>query len=225
MIYITWTENIYFRDEKNYKESNQIIEIINAFSKLRQPGLLFLVLIEGISLIIYYIFYFGWTTILKESTSGNMNIGYLFIIIELIKIIPSIINEIAINHKIDYYISLAGAMFINAFLFFIIYLQNSFIWRLIYFGLIYGCLSTYFNFGSINILHNIISLQFSFIFIAFIFCKTFTIAFITGILSVLVFILSICLFSYKKIYKENGLDKNEYQLIPNDNSENNKKVI
>lgn len=66
MIYVTWTENIYFEDEKNDKESNQIIEIINAFSKLRQPGLLFLVLIEGISLIIYYIFYLGWTPIFKR---------------------------------------------------------------------------------------------------------------------------------------------------------------
>ena len=154
-----------------------------------------------------------------------MNIGYLFIIIELIKIIPSLINETAINHKTDYYISLAGVLFINAFLLFIIYLHNSFIWRLIYFGLIYGCLSTYFNFESINILQNIISLPFSFIFITFIFCKTFTIAFITGILTVLAFIFSICLFAYKNINKDTGLDKNEYQLIPNDNTENNKKVI
>ena len=95
---------------------------------------------------------------------------------------------------------------------------------MIYFCIIYGLIrlslslcsiliSTIFEEKSKIILLNLFNIPFSFVFISFIYINTFSIAKVAGSLTILSFILSICLIVYTRIHKEekNDKEKNEYQ--------------
>ena len=142
---------------------------------------------------------------------------------------------LTINFNFDNYFSMSGCLFIQGLFFYFIYFHNSFFWRMIYFCIIYGfirlsdslcsiLISKIFEEKSKIILLNLFNIPFSFVFISFIYINTFSIAKIAGSLTILSFILSICLIVYIRIHKEekneyqrNEYEKNGYQRILNEN--------
>ena len=221
-IYILWDENISFPDNN---EESKFTKIKESFIELKKPNILLLSLIEGIMMTVFNVFLFGWTPILKETISGYINIGFIFILMELTKsIIFPFYQILTINFNFDNCISMSGCLFIQGLFFYFIYFHNSFLWRMIYLCIIYGFISLSISLCSILtskifeekskiILLNLFNIPFSFVFISFIYINTFSIAKIAGSLTILTFILSICLIVYTRIHKEeiNNEDKNEYQ--------------
>jgi hypothetical protein len=224
-IWILWDEN------KAFPYENIVTEIKEAFNELKKPVLLLLYgFIDGILITLINIFLFAWTPILKESTSGYMNIGFIFILMDVTKNIGISIYDIVINkYNFDYYISLFGCIFIQGLFFYLINIHNSFLWRMLYFCIIFGCIgffnslkwsiiSNNFEEKHKQILFNLFNLPFNFVFIAFIYVDTFTIATIAGILATLAIFINLCLIGYTQFQKEknnnnNDNDKNGYKLI------------
>ena len=232
-IYILWDENISFPDNN---EESEFTNIKESFIELKKPSILLLSLIEGIMITVFNVFLFSWTPILKETISGYINIGFIFILMDLTKnIIFPFYQILNINFDIDNYFSISGCLFIEGLFFYFIYFHNSFLWRMIYFCIIYRfiklslslrsiLISTIFEEKSKIILLNLFNIPFSFVFISFIYINTFSIAKIAGSLTILSFILSVCLIVYTRIHKEeknkyqkNEHETNEYQRLLNEN--------
>ena len=228
-IYLQWDENIAIPDDNEIE--NTFTKIKESFIELKKPNILLFSLIEGIIMTIFNIFLYGWTPILKETISGYINIGFIFILMDLTNSITFHFYEILnIIFNFDNYISISVCLFIQGLVFYFIYFHNSFLWRTVYFCIIYGCIRLSLSLNSIIIskiydekykkfLINLFYIPFSFIFIAFIYINTLSIANVAGSLTILSFILSICLIAYTKSHKEeiNDKDKNGSERILNEN--------
>ena len=79
------------------------------------------------------------TPILKNSTPGGINVGFIFTCMVLTMIVGTKTYEVTILHLgCDYYMSIAVSLLIEALLFFIVYCKESFFIRLISLALING---------------------------------------------------------------------------------------
>ena len=165
------------------------------------------------------IYIFSWTPILKQSTPGGMNFGFIFSILALGAIIGFKFYEMLIIHlRFDYYISITGTLFLQGLILFLTYYINSFFWRMIFLSLFNGLLGFYSPLNSIiksDILigpyKSIIMALFNiptniYIIIIFLhlnYMNCFTLALISSIISVIAFIIGIFLTVYLRITKKN----------------------
>ena len=96
------------------------------------------------------IYLFSWTPILKQSTPGDMNVGFIYTSMVLTMIVGTKLYEVLIIYcKFDYYSSITGCLFIQGFLLFITYFDDRFLARLIYLSLFNGMIGFYSPLNSI----------------------------------------------------------------------------
>ena len=135
VIAILWDEN---KPMANSKVS-ALSQFAEACMELKKREVLSVGLIESIVMAVLNIFLFSWTPILKNSTPGGINVGFIFTCMVLTMIVGTKTYEVTILHLgCDYYMSIAVSLLIEALLFFIVYCKESFFIRLISLALING---------------------------------------------------------------------------------------
>lgn len=143
---ILWDENSPLKG-KNVKTAEQYKEAIQEF---RKPDVLCIGLIDGIANAVLSIYLFSWTPILKQSTPGGMNVGFIFTCMVLTMIIGTKTYEVLIVYiRLNHYVSISGVLFVQFFLLLLIYFTNSFLARVIFFSLLNGSTGFYNPLNSI----------------------------------------------------------------------------
>ena len=141
-----WDENVP-AIPKGTSSCDQIIEAMKEFNK---KEVLCIGLIEGIAMACLNIFLFSWTPILKQSTPGGMNVGFIFTSMVLTMIVGTKSYEVLIVYlQFDYYMSIAGCMFFQGLLLFLTYYIESFLARMIFLALFNGLTGFYNPLNSI----------------------------------------------------------------------------
>ncbi len=146
VVKLLWDENKPLA-EKNEDTSQQIRGALN---ELKKVNVLCIGLIEGIAMAVLNIYLFSWTPILKQSTPGGMNVGFIFTCMVLTMIVGTKSYEVLIVYcNLDYYMSITGCLFIQGFLLVITYFHANFLARLIYLALFNGLTGFYGPLNSI----------------------------------------------------------------------------
>jgi MFS family permease len=146
VIAVLWDEN---RPLENSTQSTGA-QLKEALKELKKVNVLCIGLIEGIALGILNIYLFSWTPILKQSTPGGMNVGFIYTCMVLTMIVGTKSYEVLIVYcNLDYYLSITGCLFIQGLLLFIVYFDNRFLARLLYLSLFNGLTGFYNPLNSI----------------------------------------------------------------------------
>ena len=146
VIGLLWEEN---HPLKNSTQSTGA-QLKEAIKELKKVKVLCIGLIEGIALGILNIYLFSWTPILKQSTPGGMNVGFIYTCMVLTMIVGTKSYEVLIVYcNLDYYMSITGCLFIQGLLLFIVYFDNRFLARLLYLSLFNGLTGFYNPLNSI----------------------------------------------------------------------------
>ena len=125
-------------------------QLKEACIELKKVNVLCIGLIEGIALGILNIFLFSWTPILKQSTEGGINVGFIYTCMVLTMIVGTKSYEVLIVYcNFDYYMSITGCLFVQGLLLYITYFDNRFLARLIYLSLFNGFTGFYNPLNSI----------------------------------------------------------------------------
>lgn len=125
-------------------------QLRGAMNEFRKVDVLCIGLIEGIAMACLNIYLFSWTPILKQSTPGGMNVGFIFTCMVLTMIVGTKSYEVLIYYlKFDYYISIAGCLFFQGLLLFLTYYIDSFFARMIFLSLFNGLTGFYNPLNSI----------------------------------------------------------------------------
>ena len=146
VIAVLWEEN-----ELQLKKSEDTKEQLkNAMKEFNKMEVLCIGLIEGIAMACLNIYLFSWTPILKQSTPGGMNVGFIFTSMVLTMIVGTKSYEVLIvNLHFDYYMSIAGCLFFQGLLLFLVYYVDSFLARMIFLALFNGLTGFYNPLNSI----------------------------------------------------------------------------
>ena len=132
------------------KGTSTMDQIKEAMKEFRKVDVLCIGLIEGIAMACLNIYLFSWTPILKQSTPGGMNVGFIFTAMVLTMIVGTKSYEVLIVYlQLDYYISIAGCLFLQGLLLFLTYYFESFLARLIFLALFNGMTGFYCPLNSI----------------------------------------------------------------------------
>ena len=118
---------IYWDENKPLAKSTQTFgeQLKEASQELKKVNVLCIGLIEGIALAVLNIFLFSWTPILKQSTPGGMNVGFIYTTMVLTMIVGTKSYEVLIVYcNLDYYMSITGCVFIQGVLLYICYVQH-----------------------------------------------------------------------------------------------------
>ena len=146
VIQVLWDENCPLAKSKE----NTTAQLKEAFNELKKVNVLCIGLIEGIAMAILNIFLFSWTPILKQSTPGGMNVGFIYTTMVLTMIVGTKSYEVLIVYcNFDYYMSITGCLFIQGSLLFLTYYVNSFLARMIFLALFNGMTGFYNPLNSI----------------------------------------------------------------------------
>ena len=96
------------------------------------------------------IYIFSWTPILKQSTPGGMNVGFIFTTMLFTLIIGTEFYEMLIVYlHFDYYITITVNLFLQGLFLFLVYYINSFLSRMIFLSLFNGLFGFYYFLNSI----------------------------------------------------------------------------
>ena len=146
VIALLWDEN---KPLENSTQSTGA-QLKEAFQELKKVNVLCIGLIEGIALGILNIYLFSWTPILKQSTPGGMNVGFIYTCMVLTMIVGTKSYEVLIVYcNLDYYMSITGCLFIQGLLLYIVYFDSRFLARLLYLSLFNGMTGFYNPLNSI----------------------------------------------------------------------------
>ena len=141
-----WDENDLLIDKK----STFWEQLKGASKELKKMEVLCIGLIEGIALGCLNIYLFSWTPILKQSTPGGMNVGFIFTGMVLTMIVGTKSYEVLIVYlQCDYYMSITGCLFLQGILLFLTYYVDSFLARMIFLSLFNGLTGFYNPLNSI----------------------------------------------------------------------------
>jgi len=141
-----WDENV----PAIPKGTSTMDQIKEAMTEFKKVDVLCIGLIEGIAMACLNIYLFSWTPILKQSTPGGMNVGFIFTAMVLTMIVGTKSYEVLIVYlQLDYYISIAGCLFLQGLLLFLTYYFESFLARLIFLALFNGMTGFYGPLNSI----------------------------------------------------------------------------
>ena len=145
-IHFAWEEN-----ELQIKKKESVLsQLGGAMNEFRKIEVLCIGIIEGIAMACLNIFLFSWTPILKQSTPGGMNVGFIFTSMVLTMIVGTKSYEVLIvNLHFDYYMSISGCLFLQGLLLFLTYRIDSFLVRMIFLSLFNGLTGFYNPLNSI----------------------------------------------------------------------------
>ena len=231
VIKISWDENIL-----SIREEEGGNPLYGALKELKKLDILCVGLIEGLVMACINIYFFSWTPILKQSTYGQINVGFIFTIMLLVKMIGfEFFHMLIINLRFDYYISMIVFLFLQGLVLFLIYYINSFLSRMFFLSIFNGLFGFYNLLNSkiksdilveqykatINFLFNIPNnIYIIVIFLHLNFMNCFTLSLISSIILIIAFIIGIFLAIYITISKKNE-ENNEHEgynrLLQNDN--------
>lgn len=146
VIAFLWDEN----ETQISKDISTWDQIKEACKEFRKVDVLCVGLIEGIAMACLNIFLFSWTPILKQSTPGGMNVGFIFTSMVLTMIVGTKSYEVLIVYlNFDYYMSITGCLFLQGVLLFLTYYIDSFLARMIFLALFNGLTGFYNPLNSI----------------------------------------------------------------------------
>ena len=146
VIEILWAEN---KPLEKSKESTWS-QLKEALQELKKVNVLCIGLMEGIALAVLNIYLFSWTPILKQSTPGGMNVGFIYTSMVLTMIIGTKSYEVLIVYcNFDYYMSITGCLFFQGALLYLTYWDDRFLARMIYMALFNGTTGFYNPLNSI----------------------------------------------------------------------------
>ena len=202
------------------KEGNAWGQFMEAGKELRKMDVLCVGLMEGLAMGILNIYLFSWTPILKMSTKGGMNAGFIYTCMVLTMIIGTKTYEVLIvNLNFDYYCSLTGCLFVQALLLFLIYWKNSFTARLIFFSLLNGSTGFYNPLNSIvkseiliqkyrallmNIFRIPLNIYVIVVLLTLRYMNPFTVAVITAYMAVFAGSIGVFLVVWQRVHKDKG---------------------
>ena len=130
-IQIAWNENI------NMLEYDSFLTLKQAIKEIKSVNVLFIGLIEGIVLACFNIFLFIWTPILKETAKGEINIGYIYLIMLLVGSLHFHFSNILNICSNTIYLLFQGLFL------FLTYYINNFVYRMIFLALFYESIKVY----------------------------------------------------------------------------------
>jgi MFS family permease len=146
VIGILWEENAPLANNP----SNTMEQFKEAIKELKKVNVLCIGLIEGIAMGILNIYLFSWTPILKQSTPGGMNVGFIYTCMVLTMIVGTKSYEVLIVYcNFDYYMSITGCLFIQGALLYLTYYIDNFLARLLFLSLFNGLTGFYNPLNSI----------------------------------------------------------------------------
>jgi len=227
LIWILWDENgSLIAKEKTW------IQYKEASKEFKKPEVLCIGLIEGIANACLNIYLFSWTPILKRSTPGGMNVGFIFTCMLLTMISGTKMFQLLIGTlDFDNYMSIAGCVIIQGILMFLTYAINGFLPRLIFLSLFNGVTGFYNPLNSIikasiliekyrALLMNLFRVPLNFYVIIVLLTlrlmNPFTVALIVGVMCIVAFLIGLFLVIYREIYgKIEDKDKVE-NILPID---------
>ena len=135
VIYFIWEEN----NPNEGAKSNILKSYGEAIQELKKRKVFCVGIMESLFLATNSIFLFSWTPILESSTSGEINVGIIFVCFILSMISGTMLFEVnsnlnkilLINLRIDYIKSLVVFFIFECSTFFTLYMIKSFTIRLI----------------------------------------------------------------------------------------------
>ena len=216
---IFWKEN-----ELQVTKTESVWEQLDgAFNELKKMDVLCIGLIEGIAMACLNIYLFSWTPILKQSTPGGMNVGFIFTSMVLTMIVGTKSYEVLIVYlKLDYYMSIAGCMFFQGLLLFLTYYIEGFLCRMIFLALFNGLTGFYNPLNSIiksnilvekyrallmNLFRVPLNTYVIVVLLTLRYMNSFTVALIAGTMCYVAFAIGLYLVIYLKIHKKRGDNK------------------
>ena len=225
VIPILWDENgLYIEQAEDLKT-----QLRNAMKEFKKMEVLFVGLIEGLAKACFYIYIFSLYPILKQSTPGDMNTGFIVILMVLTIIIGNKLYELLIVYlHFDYYISITGCLFFQGVLLFSVYYVDGFLARIIFLALLNGFNVFYNALNSLvksNILEekqrtlmNLFRIP-TIIFVIIVllilnYIDAFSLALIAGTMSFVASFIGILLFIYLICFKEKKLlNRNDTDIL------------
>ena len=223
---------------KNWKEnalskSEAIMaQMKGALREFKKGEVLGIGLIEGIVMACLNMFLFSWTPILKQSTSGGMNPGFIFTSMVLTMIVGTKICKLLIVYLYcDYFISITGCLFLQGIFLILTYYKDSFLERLIFLCAFDGLIGFYNPVNSVlkskilvekyrallmNLFRVPLNIYVIIVLLTIRYINSFTVALISGILCFLAFGIGLFLVIYYPIEQREKNEINYQNILPAD---------
>ena len=219
VVSLSWNEN-----ELTISKKETIMEQIRgALGEFKKGEVLGIGLIEGIVFACLNMFLFSWTPILKQSTSGGMNPGFIFTSMVLMMIVGTKFCKLLIVYfYCDYFMSITGCLFFQGLFLFLTYYRDSFLERLIFLCLFDGLIGFYNPVNSVlksiilvekyrallmNLFRVPLNIYVIIVLLTIRYINSFTVALISGIMCFIAFCIGLFLVIYDPIYQR---EKNSY---------------
>ena len=223
---------------KNWKENalskseTIMAQMKGALREFKKGEVLGIGLIEGIVMACLNMFLFSWTPILKQSTSGGMNPGFIFTSMVLTMIVGTKICKLLIVYLYcDYFISITGCLFFQGIFLILTYYKDSFLERLIFLCAFDGLIGFYNPVNSVlkskilvekyrallmNLFRVPLNIYVIIVLLTIRYINSFTVALISGILCFLAFGIGLFLVIYYPIEQREKNEINYQNILPAD---------
>lgn len=146
IIGFTWDEN---KPATEHKDSLWDM-YSSAFGELKKREILTIGIVESLFQAVLNIFIFAWTPILQRTLNSSFNPGMIFICFVLMIILGTKLYEITIIHmKSNLYLNLTISLLVETLLFCYVYIQDSFLHRMVSCAIINGICGFYLPANSI----------------------------------------------------------------------------
>ena len=223
---------------KNWKENalskseTIMAQMKGALREFKKGKVLGIGLIESIVMACLNMFLFSWTPILKQSTSGGMNPGFIFTSMVLTMIVGTKICKLLIVYLYcDYFISITGCLFLQCIFLILTYYKDSFLERLIFLCAFDGLIGFYNPVNSVlkskilvekyrallmNLFRVPLNIYVIIVLLTIRYINSFTVALISGILCFLAFGIGLFLVIYYPIEQREKNEINYQNILPAD---------
>ena len=223
---------------KNWKENalskseTIMAQMKGALREFKKGEVLGIGLIEGIVMACLNMFLFSWTPILKQSTTGGMNPGFIFTSMVLTMIVGTKICKLLIVYLYcDYFISITGCLFLQGIFLILTYYKDSFLERLIFLCAFDGLIGFYNPVNSVlkskilvekyrallmNLFRVPLNIYVIIVLLTIRYINSFTVALISGILCFLAFGIGLFLVIYYPIEQREKNEINYQNILPAD---------
>jgi len=223
---------------KNWKENalskseTIMAQMKGALREFKKGEVLGIGLIEGIVMACLNMFLFSWTPILKQSTSGGMNPGFIFTSMVLTMIVGTKICKLLIVYLYcDYFISITGCLFLQGIFLILTYYKDSFLERLIFLCAFDGLIGFYNPVNSVlkskilvekyrallmNLFRVPLNIYVIIVLLTIRYINSFTVALISGILCFLAFGIGLFLVIYDPVKQREKNEINNQYFLPDE---------
>jgi hypothetical protein len=223
---------------KNWKENalskseTIMAQMKGALREFKKGEVLGIGLIEGIVMACLNMFLFSWTPILKQSTSGGMNPGFIFTSMVLTMIVGTKLCKLLIVYLYcDYFISITGCLFLQGIFLILTYYKDSFLERLIFLCAFDGLIGFYNPVNSVlkskilvekyrallmNLFRVPLNIYVIIVLLTIRYINSFTVALISGILCFLAFGIGLFLVIYVPVEQREKNEINNQYFLPDE---------